>query len=162
MTLFIECVVGIIIFSLIVVPLTMRDPVGSLGDYPEAIRERCIELGIIESRKIRLSKREIIKKILAVIVLMILLAYVLKRFNHAESIAAGFINSYVIWLAIAWWDAIVIDCGWFCHSKRVIIPGTEGMKEYKDYLFHIKESLIGSLIGLPVCLVIGLIVNFWR
>ena len=76
MTLFIECVVGIIIFSLIVVPLTMRDPVGSLGDYPEAIRERCIELGIIESRKIRLSKREIIKKILAVIVLMILLAYV--------------------------------------------------------------------------------------
>lgn len=44
-----------------------------------------------------------------------------------------------------------MDCLWFCHSKKVVIPGTEGMKEYKDYLFHIKGSLKGMLLGLPVC-----------
>ena len=47
MTLLIECIVGIILFTLIVVPLTLKDPLGSVGDYPPAIRERCIELGLV-------------------------------------------------------------------------------------------------------------------
>jgi hypothetical protein len=64
----------------------------------------------------------------------------------------------MIWLAITWFDAIIIDCIWFCHSKRMRIPGTEDMKEYKDYLFHIGQSGIGTLIGLPACAVIGALV----
>ena len=32
------------------------------------------------------------------------------------------------------------------------------MKEYHDYLFHIKESGVGTLIGLPACAAVGLIV----
>ncbi|MCR5055009.1 MAG: hypothetical protein K6A69_09225 [Lachnospiraceae bacterium] len=61
-------------------------------------------------------------------------------------------------MAITWFDALVLDCGWFCHSKQVRIPGTEDMKEYHDYLFHIKQSCIGSLIGVPACLIVGLAV----
>ena len=64
----------------------------------------------------------------------------------------------MIWLAITGGDAIIIDCIWFCHSKRMRIPGTEDMKEYKDYLFHIGQSGIGTLIGLPACAVIGALV----
>ena len=41
---------------------------------------------------------------------------------------------------------------------RQRIPGTEDMKEYKDYLFHIGQSCIGTLIGLPACAVIGALV----
>ena len=57
-----------------------------------------------------------------------------------------------------WWDALVIDCIWFCHSKKAVIPGTEGMKEYKDYWFHIKGALIGMLYGVPAAILVGLIV----
>lgn len=32
------------------------------------------------------------------------------------------------------------------------------MKEYKDYLFHIKASLKGMLFGIPACLLVGLLV----
>ena len=71
----------------------------------------------------------------------------------------GFSESYVIWLVICWFDALVVDCGWFCHSPKVRIPGTEDMKEYHDYLFHIRQSLIGTLLGLPVCLLVGLFVQ---
>ena len=159
MVLLIECLIGIILFSLIVIPSTIKDPVGWLGDYPAAIRERCIELGIIEGREQRLSKRELIKKILAVFILIGLLCFVLRKFNHADTFLKGFVNSYIIWLAIAWWDAIVVDCGWFCHSPRTRIPGTEDMPEYHHYLFHIKQSCIGSAIGLPVCLLVGLLVQ---
>ena len=38
------------------------------------------------------------------------------------------------------------------------IPGTEDMPEYRDYRFHIRQSCIGSLLGLPVCLLVGLLV----
>lgn len=80
------------------------------------------------------------------------------KVNRAQGFIQGFGYTYIIWLAIAWFDALVLDCGWFCHSKRVRIPGTEDMKEYHDYLFHIEQSCIGSLLGLPACLLVGLVV----
>ena len=43
----------------------------------------------------------------------------------------------------------------FCHSKRVIIPGTEGMKGYKDYWFHARGALNGMLLGIPCALAAG-------
>ena len=39
----------------------------------------------------------------------------------------------------------------------VKVPGTEDMEEYKDYCFHIKQSCIGMLLGLPACLAVGVI-----
>ncbi len=44
MILFMEILIGMILFALIVIPGTARDPLGAIGDYPPAIRERCIEL----------------------------------------------------------------------------------------------------------------------
>lgn len=162
MALLIECIVGVILFTLIVIPMTIKDKLGSIGDYPPAIRQRCIELGLIEDRKRTFSTKEIIKKTLAVIVLAVVLSYVLKKFNNINSFMDGFINAYVIWLAIAWWDALVCDIGWFCHSEKSRIPGTEDMKEYKDYWFHIGQSFIGSLIGIPACALVGLITTLMR
>src|SRR5699024_12343622 len=52
-----------------------------------------------------------------------------------------------------------LDCIWFCHSKKVRIPGTEDMEEYKDYRFHIRQSCIGMLLGLPACLAVGVITD---
>ncbi len=44
------------------------------------------------------------------------------------------------------------------YIRKVRIPGTEDMAEYKDYLFHIRQSCIGMLLGLPACLLAGLLV----
>lgn len=130
-----------------------------IGDYPPAIRRRCEELGLIEKREQQLSKKDLIRKGAAVIVLVLIAAFVMIKINHATTFFQGFGYTYIIWLAITWFDALVIDCGWFCHSKRMRIPGTEDMKEYHDYLFHIKASLIGTLIGLPACSIVGLAVQ---
>ena len=45
-----ESLVGIVLFTIIIVPFTLRDPLISVGDYPPAIREKCIELGLVEKR----------------------------------------------------------------------------------------------------------------
>ena len=58
------------------------------------------------------------------------------------------------------YDAIVIGILWLCHSKMYILPGTEDMTEaYHDYGYHVRASCVGMLIGLPVCLLIGLVVQ---
>ncbi len=127
-------------------------------DYPPAIRRRCEELGLIEKREQQLSRKNLIRKGVAVIVLVLIAAFVIIKINHATTFLQGFGCTYIIWLAITWFDALVIDCVWFCHSKRMRIPGTQDMKEYHDYLVHIKASIIGSLIGLPACAIVGLAV----
>ena len=56
--------------------------------------------------------------------------------------------------------SIVLDILWFCHSKGWILPGTEDMTEaYHDYGYHEKATCVGMLIRLPVCLMIGLVVQ---
>ncbi len=42
--------------------------------------------------------------------------------------------SYGLWFAVVRYDAFIIDCVWFTHSKKVIISGTEDMvDEYYNY-----------------------------
>jgi hypothetical protein len=159
MVLVVECVIAIALFTAIVVPSTAKNPLAWIGDYPPAIRRRCEELGIVKAKEARFTTAELVRKAVGIVVLLFALVLLLSKVNGATTFWQGFRDSYVIWLAIAWWDAIVIDCGWFCHSKRVRLPGTEDMSEYHDYLFHVRQSCIGSVLGLPVCLLVGLVVQ---
>ena len=161
MALLIECLAGIILFTIIILvafPIAIKNPEYIAGDYPPAVLEKCIELGIITKREKRLSKGEIIKKLVALVLFVVLLAFIVNKFNGAQSFLDVFINSYIIWFVVTWYDALVIDCIFFCNVKRFRIPGTEDMKEYKDYWFHIKGSIRGSLIGIPACMLVGLFV----
>lgn len=51
MLLMIESLIGIALFTLIIIPMDMKDPLAVIGDYPPAIRRRCEELGLIEKRE---------------------------------------------------------------------------------------------------------------
>lgn len=105
MVIIIESLIGILLFTILIVPLTLKNPLISVGDYPTAIREKCIELGLIEKREQRFTRADIIRKGTALVVF--------------------------------------------------VIPGTEDMDEYRDYRFHIRQSCIGMLLGLPACLGVG-------
>lgn len=159
MILVVECVAAIALFTAIVVPNTLRDPLAMIGDYPAAIRKRCEELGLVGPVERRFTKAELIRKIVAVAVLLAGLVLLLTRVNGCTTFWQGFRDSFIVWLAVTWWDALVIDCGWFCHSPRTRIPGTEDMPDYHDYLFHVRQSCIGTAIGLPVCLLVGVLVQ---
>ena len=159
MVLLVECVIAIVAFTAVVVPATAHDPLGWIGDYPPAIRKRCEELGIVVPVERRFKPSELLRKVVGTLLFTLVLALVLARVNGDASLWQGFRDAYVIWLAVTWWDALVVDCGWFCHSPRVRIPGTEDMSEYHDYLFHVRQSCIGTALGLPACLLVGLTVQ---
>ena len=85
-----------------------------------------------------------------------LFALILFYINGVRGFVSGFLYSYGLWLVVDWYDALVIDCLWFCRSKRVRIPGTEDLDEaYRDYGFHLRMSCLGMVLGLPVALAVG-------
>ena len=158
MTILIESIIGCLLFTIIAGGMTYIKPLSMINSYPPAIQEKVLELGIIKNNQKSKSIKSIIKKLIALFILTFIIAFVVYKFNNANTFLKGFGYSYLLWNIVNWWDALVIDCIWFCHSKRVIIKGTENMKEYKDYLFHIKGGLIGMLYGIPACLLVGLFV----
>ena len=119
MVVMIESLIGILLFTILIVPLTLKNPLTSVGDYPPAIREKCIELGLIEKREQRFTRADIIRKGTALLVFVFVFAFILKQFNGADTFWKGFRDSYLIWLIIDWYDALILDCLWFCHSKKV-------------------------------------------
>ena len=155
MVLIIEFLILFIIFTLMVVPAVLKNPLSMIHDYPTDIYQKAIELGLVKESQNRKSKKFLVKRIVAIAVIGILFGFVVHRFNGADNFLKGASFTYLLWTAANWYDCLVIDWLWFCHSRRVIIPGTEGMKGYKDYLFHMKGSLKGMLLGIPAALVAG-------
>ena len=137
-----------------------KNPVDTVYDMPQPLIDRCLELGLIDETKKADSKETKLKKLTAALMAALILALVLFFVNGAENFIQGFFVSYIIWLVIDWYDCFVIDWGFVCHSKKVIIPGTEDlMDSYKDYKFHAIGSLKGMALGLPVCVLVGLLVQ---
>ena len=96
MTLLIECLIGIVLFTIIVLPMSLINPLYIIGDYPPEIIKRCEELKIIPKRQKRFTKKELIKKVGALILFVFLFAYIVYKFNNADTFFKGFINSYII------------------------------------------------------------------
>lgn len=157
-TILIESITMCILFTTVIFLVMYSNPLNMIHDYPPAIQNKVKELGLITDEEKGYSKTNIIRKIFAIIFFGFILAFIVYKFNGADTFIKGFLYSYLLWNVVNFWDAIFIDCIWFCHSKKVVIPGTEKMEEYKDYWFHIKGSLKGILFGVPACLLVGILV----
>lgn len=154
----IETVVLCIIFTVAVLAGS-RDPIDIVYNMPEPIINRCLELELIDETKKASSRQTKMKKLCAALVISLILALFLYFVNHASNFVQGFAISYIIWL-IDWYNCFIIDWGRVCHSKKIIIPGTEDLiNSYKDYQLHCIGSLKGMIIELPVCLIVGILVQ---
>ena len=155
MVLLTECIAGCVLLTLTVGVIALKDPLAGVHNWPSAIQQRARELGLIQTEQMAGSKKIYVKKLMAALVIAAGFTAVIYFANGARSFAEEFGYSYLIWTVVNWYDAFIIDCLWVCHDRRVRIPGTEDMKEYQDYWFHIKSSFRGQLIGLPVALLVG-------
>lgn len=116
------------------------------------------ELGLIEKMEKPRVLESIKRKWPAIIIFGVVIGLFVHFLNGANNFLYAFGVSYGLWVIVDWYDALVMDIGYFCHSKKVRIPGTEDMiKDYQDYWFHIKASLVGMLLGLPTCFIAGIV-----
>ena len=158
MVFLIESLIACALFTLMVF-LMSRDPIKSIFNYPPAIIERCDKLGLVDANNKPGGVGFYVKKLTVMAIFGILLGLLVRYVNGCTTFWCGCLTAYALWVVVNWFDAIVLDCIWFCHDKHFVIPGTEDMvADYHDYWFHIKGALIGMLLGIPAGLVAGLIV----
>ncbi len=157
-TFLIEAVILCILFTILIL-CSMRKPLETqIYSYPPNIINRVADMGLIEKMKKPRLVESLKRKWSAIIVFGVIMGLLVYFINDADSFTKAFGISYGLWTVVDWYDALVLDIGWFCHSEKVRIPGTEDMvKDYQDYWFHIKASLVGMLLGLPTCLIAGAI-----
>ena len=159
MIILIECVVLCAIFTLFVYIMS-RNPISTLYNYPPKIQERVKSLEEYKY-KIPTTQNKFVAKSFAAISIVIIVSLILRYINGYTTFTEGFVYSFLIWTIVNIYDAVVMDICWFCHSKKFVFKGTEDMtKEYRNYWFHIKESLIGEIIGGIICILIGLVIHF--
>lgn len=151
-----EAVILCAVFTALIF-ISMRDPLKvQIYSYPPNIIHRVAEMGLIEKTEKPRLMEALKRKWPAIILFGVVIGLQVNIINHADTFLLGFGISYGLWTIVDWYDALILDIGWFCHSKKVRIPGTEDMvKDYRDYWFHIKASLIGMLLGFPTCLIAG-------
>ncbi|MFN8666765.1 MAG: hypothetical protein U0164_06130 [Gemmatimonadaceae bacterium] len=75
--------------------------------------------------------------------------------GNTPSFAALFTNTFVVASTFNVFDWLVLDWLIFCTitPRFVVIPGTEGLPAYKDYVFHFRGFLIGTVLSLALALV---------
>lgn len=89
--------------------------------------------------------------------------FTLKQLNNGNiSFLLLFVNAFgVFWIGNLF-DLLIVDWLIVCTvtPKFIFIPGTEGAAGYKNYAFHFRGFLIGTVISVVVGIIIAGIVSF--
>lgn len=159
MILIIESIALCILFT-IMVYIMSRNPIKTLYNYPPKIQERVKMLDEYKD-KIPTQKNKVFAKSVASILIIAIISLILRYVNGYRTFIEGFGYGFLLWTIVNIYDAVVMDIIWFCHDPYFVFKGTEDMvDEYHNYWFHIKGSLIGEVLALVICAIVGLVIQF--
>lgn len=159
MIIAIEAFILCIAFT-IMVYIISREPIKTLYNYPPKIQERVKSLDEYKD-KIPTENNKATTKIIASILFLVILCVILRYVNNCSTFLDSFFNGLLLWTIVNLYDAIVLDCIWFCHDKHFVLRGTGDMtNEYHNYWFHFKGFFIGEGLALIICALAGLIIQF--
>lgn len=159
MILIIESIALCILFT-IMVYIMSRNPIKTLYNYPPKIQERVKTLDEYKD-KIPTQKNKVFAKSVASILIIAIISLILRCVNGYRTFIEGFGYGFLLWTIVNIYDAVVMDIIWFCHDPYFVFKGTEDMvDEYHNYWFHIKGSLIGEVLALVICAIVGLVIQF--
>lgn len=161
MSLFVQCFIACAIFSALVLPAIFKNPISMLTSYPPAIRKRVESLPQYQDVTTQIKKKHIIKKIIAGIICTFIFAMI-SYFSGARTFQSAFSHVFILFFVVNMFDVFVIDLMICCHSKKVIIEGTEDMiDEYRKPWYHLIAGVYGTIIGLIVALLSGFYVHLF-
>ncbi len=157
-TFIIETIISCILFTLLTVPYLLKNPLAWFYDYPVEVQKRIRSLSQYEG-KIPTKKDSDIKKKLPVFVVCLILFVAMTYYSGATTFISAFIYVYLLWMIVNFYDALVLDTIYFCHSKKVRLFGTEDMvKEYENPKIHWIAFFKGSMIGIVFALLVGVVI----
>ena len=128
MTFLIESLIACVIFTLFVF-LMSRNPIKSIFNYPPAIIERCRSLGLVDDSNRPGGPGFYAKKITTLVIFGVLLGLLVRYVNGCTTFWCGVLTAYALWCVVNWFDALVLDCIWFCHDRHFVIEENGGYDE---------------------------------
>jgi hypothetical protein len=144
--------------SLILIASLWFNPRLFLQDYPAEIQEKV-------SPKTDKEKRQSlfvgIPYLLILIAVPFLSTLAMKRGSAGEvPFLHLFLNAFGVTFTFNLVDLLLLDWLMFCTITPdfVVIPGTENMAAYKDYAYHFRASIKGTILSAVAALVIAGIV----
>ena len=162
MALIIECIILCIIFTLIILIPQYKNPITQIMSYPVSIRRRVETLPEYKDIIGNIKNKNIAKKIIGAFIIAIVLS-IISYLTGNETFLRVFANTFTVFLIINLYDLIILDIIIFCHSKKLMIKGTEDMaEEYKNPKHHIIGFIKGIGIGLIISLLSGGIIALYN
>lgn len=132
--------------------LVLYSPRLMLQDYPPAIK--AIVPPKTEQEK-RLSTWLGLPFLLVLLVFPVYATFIYQAQNEGAGFFSLWLYAFGIAFAFNLWDWLALDWLVFCTltPRQFVIPGSEGHPAYKDYFFHFRGFLIGTVFSVLMGLI---------
>ncbi|TMS00545.1 hypothetical protein [Nonomuraea basaltis] len=126
-----------------------------LGDYPPAIQERYGRPRSARGRRVALWVGVVFWGLCFLPLLAVAILHLRATVGGDLGFLAAAVCAAIVFGTMSVFDLVVLDWLIFAglRPRFMVLPGTEGMPEYRDLKFHLVEGAKGS----PLIVVVGLV-----
>ena len=156
MLFLIEAVIACLSFHLMVAAILQKRQEVFANDYPPVVTEKLRTMGLI-AQKPPAKKKDIIRKLIALLVYAVLFALLLRHVNKITTFLQAALTAYGLWLVVDWYDFLVMDVLCAPFDKFYKLSGVNAFNK-EAVVFHFKGSVRGMVLGIFCALLVGLIV----
>ncbi|AZV56397.1 hypothetical protein [Clostridium sp. AWRP] len=155
----IECIVFCAVFTIFNLTYLFKKPLDWFYDYPDEVQARMRTLPQYKG-KIPLKENNYRKKKIPAVIIFLIISSIIVWFSGARDFVMGTLYAFALFMVINFYDALILDTIYFCHSKKVRYPGTEDMvKAYENPKKHWIGFLKGTGFAVGISLLVGGIVE---
>lgn len=150
-----DSAIYIAVATITLLGLVLYNPRLMLQDYPPAIKAIVLPKTDVEKRQSTLLG-------MPFLLALLILPFVFVLRLDEISFLGLFLHAFGVVWAFNIWDWLVLDWLIFCTitPKAFVIPGSEGHPAYKDYSFHFRGFLIGTVFSLVIGLIVAAVAYF--
>jgi hypothetical protein len=153
MMFWIQVLIYLIFFTVAIVVVVAKGPVGGLFFYPKPVQQRVLELGLTDEAIIRKRKTWFFTVLVVGIAALPILFIGL--WNRVTDFRTAYVQALFLLEIMNWYDGIIIDRLWVGHSKFWVIQGTEDLPYTKSVKFVLVERGIMTLVYLPIAAIVA-------
>lgn len=151
-----ESIAACALFTLLIKLISHNRQEVFTNDYPPVVTDKLRELGLI-AEKPPAKKKDIIRKLIALIVFAILFALLMRYVNGIETFWKAALTVYGLWLVVDWYDFLVVDILLAPFDQFYRKSGISAFDKSAVW-FHFKGSLRGTVLGIVFAPIVGLLV----
>ena len=151
-----ESIMACALFTLMIKLISHNRQEVFTNDYPPVVTDKLRALGLI-AEKPPARKKDILRKLTAMIVFTILFSLLMRLVNGAETFWEAALTVYGLWLVVDWYDFLVMDILLAPFDKFYRASGVSAFDKSAVW-FHFKGSLRGMILGIFCAVLVGALV----